>query len=407
MSLRVLHVFDHSLPLHSGYTFRSRSILRAQHDLGIETVHVTSTKHVDPASTKIDTVDGLKFYRTSSSALASIPVLDQFDVVRTLKRRILEVAIQEKVHLLHAHSPCLNGLAALSASKSLDLPVVYETRAFWEDAAVDQGKVREGDLRYRMTRALETWVYRRADEVTCICEGLRSDIVARGIPAERVSIIPNAVDATQFPLLEARDLVLETKLGVTGRKILGFIGSFYPYEGLDLLIEALPQIAAAHPSVLLLLVGGGMEEHTLRKLVANKGMSDHVIFTGRVSHEQVPAYASLVDLFVFPRKSMRLTETVTPLKPLEAMSQGRLVLASDVGGHRELIEHGKTGLLFKTSNVEDLQRSVVDILSSSHSFEAIIAGGRAFIERERNWRQVSSRYLDVYRRALGNKAHPI
>lgn len=407
MSLRVLHVFDHSLPLHSGYTFRSRSILRAQHELGIETVHVTSTKHVDPSASDVDSADGLTFYRTRPGALAAVPVLNQFDVVSTLKQRILAVARQENVHLLHAHSPCLNGLAAVAAGRSLGLPVVYETRAFWEDAAVDQGKAREGDLRYRITRALETRVYRQANEVTCICEGLRSDIVARGIPAQRVTIVPNAVDANQFPLLGGRDTALESRLGLAGKQVLGFIGSFYPYEGLDLLIEALPKIAAQHPAVVLLLVGGGMEERMLRDLAAARGMSDRVIFTGRVPHHEVPAYTSLVDLFVFPRKSMRLTETVTPLKPLEAMAQGRVVLASDVGGHKELIDDGRTGLLFKAGDIADLARSVGSFLSGTRDARAMIEAGRAFIESERNWRTVSSRYIDVYRRALGRQAHLI
>lgn len=407
MSLRVLHVFDHSLPLHSGYTFRSRSILRAQHELGIDTVHVTSTKHVDPSASDVDTADGLTFYRTRPGALAAMPVLNQFDVVSTLKQRILEVARQEKVHLLHAHSPCLNGLAAVSAGRALGLPVVYETRAFWEDAAVDQGKAREGDLRYNITRALETRVYRQANEVTCICEGLRSDIVARGIPSQRVTIVPNAVDASQFPLLGGRDAALESHLGLVGKQVLGFIGSFYPYEGLDLLIEALPKIAAQHPGVVLLLVGGGMEERMLRDLAAARGMSDRVIFTGRVPHHEVPAYTSLVDLFVFPRKSMRLTETVTPLKPLEAMAQGRVVLASDVGGHKELIDDGRTGLLFKAGDIADLARSVGSFLSGTRDARSMIEAGRAFIESERNWRTVSSRYIDVYRRALGSQAHLI
>jgi PEP-CTERM/exosortase A-associated glycosyltransferase len=403
MNLRVLHVFDHSIPLHSGYTFRSRSIIRAQRELGIETVHVTSTKHIDPSASDVDTADGLTFYRTRPGTLASVPILGQVDVVTTLRKRILEVARQEKVHLLHAHSPCLNGMAAVSAGRALDLPVVYETRAFWEDAAVDQGKTREGDFRYRVTRALETRVYRSAKEVTCICEGLRSDIVARGIPSERVTIVPNAVDATQFPLLGGRDAALEFRLGLIGKKVIGFIGSFYAYEGLDLLIEALPKITAHHPNVVLLLVGGGMEETALRELAVARGVSDRVLFTGRVPHQEVPEYTSLVDLFVFPRKSMRLTETVTPLKPLEAMAQGRVVLASDVGGHRELIQDSRTGMLFKAEDTADLSRSVISYLDGARDSKTMILEGRAFIERERNWRTVSARYLDVYGRALGGK----
>ncbi len=104
---------------------------------------------------------------------------------------------------------------------------------------------------------------------------------------------------------------------------------------------------------------------------------------------------------------MRLTDTVTPLKPLEAMSQGRVVLASDVGGHKELIDDGRTGLLFKAGDIADLARSVDSFLSGKQDARAMIGAGRAFIERERNWRAVSARYIDVYRRALGSQAHLI
>src|SRR5690606_29052867 len=135
--------------------------------------------------------------------------------------------------------------------------------------------------------------------------------------------------------------------GLGGGRVLGFIGSFYGYEGLDLLLAAMPHVLTALPDARLLLVGGGPQEAALVQQARRLGLDSAVIFTGRVPHERVPAYSSLVDAFVFPRRSMRLTELVTPLKPLEAMAKSKLVLASDVGGHRELMEHGKTGWLFR------------------------------------------------------------
>ena len=416
---RILHVFDHSIPLHSGYTFRSRAIVTTQRELGWETVHLTSSKHAagavpgaaargepaagarNGAAALAETVDGLVFHRTHPRALAALPVLEQWDVVRTLAPRIRDVARSERADLIHAHSPCLNGLAALRAGRALGIPVVYEVRAFWEDAAVDHGTASENGPRYRLTRALETWVLRRADQVTCICEGLRRDIAARGVDAGRITVIPNAVDIAQFPLLGARDAELEARLGLREARVLGFIGSFYAYEGLDLLLEAVPAVLARVPNARLLLVGGGPQEAALKAQTQRLGLAERVIFTGRVPHGQVPAYSSLVDAFVFPRKSMRLTELVTPLKPLEAMAQGRVVLASDVGGHRELIEHGKTGFLFRHDDVADLARCAIEALSASDALEAVVAAGRAFVERERNWRASVQRYRGVYERVLG------
>ena len=139
----------------------------------------------------------------------------------------------------------LNALPALRAGRRLGIPVVYEVRALWEDAAVDHGTTTEGSLRYRASRALETHALRRAGHVTTICEGLRREIVDRGIPAERVTVIPNAVDAREFRFGAAPDPTLRRKLGLDGATVIGFAGSFYAYEGLDLLLEAAALLAAA------------------------------------------------------------------------------------------------------------------------------------------------------------------
>jgi PEP-CTERM/exosortase A-associated glycosyltransferase len=235
--------------------------------------------------------------------------------------------------------------------------------------------------------------------VTCICEGLRRDIVARGVDSSRVTVIPNAVNVVDFPMLTSRDETLGASLGIGGKRVLGFIGSFYAYEGLDLLLEALPAICLQVPDARLLLVGGGPQEDALRAQAERLGVADRVVFAGRVPQARVPAYSSLVDAFVFPRKSMRLTELVTPLKPLEAMAQGRIVLASDVGGHRELIEDGVTGYLFRHEDIADLTRCVVGALSRPVAPNQIIARGREFVENQRNWRTAAQRYADVYLRA--------
>ncbi len=203
---------------------------------------------------------------------------------------------------------------------------VYEVRAFWEDAAVDQGTAREGDLRYRLTRASESHVFRRADHVFAICEGLRREIVGRGIPDGRVSVVPNAVVAQDFAFRAPRDAALAARHGLQGAFVLGFIGSFYAYEGLDLLLRALPALAVRMPQVRVLLVGGGDEDARLRAQAQALGVADRVVFAGRVPHAEVQRYYDLVDvLALYPRHPMRLTETVTPLKPLEAMAQGHHV----------------------------------------------------------------------------------
>lgn len=395
--MRILHILDHSLPLHSGYTFRTAAILREQRRLGWETFHITSAKQGAVAALE-ESAAGLHFLRTppETAIWARWPVLNQVAVVSGLERRLADVVEQVRPDLLHAHSPALNGLAALRIARRFKLPLVYEVRAFWEDAAVDHGTTREGSLRYRLTRALETHVLQRARAVTCICEGLRNDIVARGIPAGKVTVIANAVDVEQFSLGGAPDPELRAQLGLDGTRVLGFIGSFYAYEGLALLLEGLPGLLKQRPEVRLLLVGGGPQEQALREQARALGVADRVVFTGRVPHAEVNRYYDLIDVLVYPRLSMRLTELVTPLKPLEAMAQGRLFIASDVGGHRELIRDGETGVLFRAGDAADLTAKALDLLSQPERWPALKASGRRFVEEERTWRNSVARYADVY-----------
>lgn len=397
--MRILHVLDHSIPLHSGYTFRTLAILREQRRLGWQTFHLTSPKQID-CTVAEEEVDGWHFYRTpgAPSVGGKLPGVGEIALMRQLERRLLEVAQRVRPQILHAHSSVLNAMPALRVGRRLGIPVVYEVRAFWEDAAVDHGSTTEGSLRYRLTRRLETHALQQAAHVFTICEGLRGDIAARGIPADKVTVIPNAVDIESFDVGGAPDEALKASLGLSGATVVGFIGSFYAYEGLDLLLDALPELLRRRHELRVLLVGGGPQEAALKAQAQAMGVADKVVFTGRVPHAQVQRYYDLVDVLAYPRHSMRLTELVTPLKPLEAMAQGRLLVASDVGGHKELIRDGQTGSLFKAGSAQALSAAVLGLLQRRADWPALRAAGRRFVETERTWSGSASRYLPVFDR---------
>ncbi len=401
MTLKVLHVLDHSIPLHSGYTFRTLSILREQARLGWRTVQLTTPKQ--GAGTALhDDVDGLRLHRTPNDGRAGL--LAQ---MRMTAARVTELVRQARPDTVHAHSPVLNALPALWSRLSTRVPVVYEMRASWEDAAVDHGSTREGSARYRLSRALESFALARADQVTTICEGLKGDILSRGIDAARVTVIPNAVDVNDFRFGVEADPALRQRLGLDGCTVIGFAGSFYGYEGLHLLVEALRQLLPSDPTLRLLLVGGGPQEAALRQQVASAGLQDHVVFTGRVPHAEVQRYYELIDLLAYPRLPIRLTELVTPLKPLEAMAQGRVFVASDVGGHRELVRHGETGFLCPAGDASALAAAMAGILARRDEWPAIRQRARHFVEHERTWARSVARYAEVYRRALAARGRPV
>ena len=395
--MKILHVFDHTLPLHSGYTFRSAAILREQRKLGWDTYHLSGPKQLNCTVAEED-ADGLHFYRTPKPRgwLSRLPGGDPFAVMGALETRLMALAQDLQPDVIHAHSPVLDAVPAIRVGRKLGIPVVYEIRAFWEDAAVDHGSTQEGSLRYRLTRALETWAVKNADAVTVICEGLRNDLAGRGIAPGKITVIPNAVDIEKFAVGGKADSELKLKLGLGNSRVLGFIGSFYAYEGLDLLIAALPAILKQMPDVKVLLVGGGPQDTALKQQVMALDLKDRVVFTGRVPHDEVNRYYDLIDVLVYARHPMRLTELVTPLKPLEAMAQGRLMVASDVGGHKELIQDGKTGILFRAGQAGDLASKVVALLKYEAGWDSLKKNGREFVETERNWTASVARYRGVY-----------
>ena len=398
--MRILHILDHSLPLHSGYTFRTRAILKAQQALGLEVACVTGARHaLEDAVVEgaWDTHDGLRFHR-GGGVTAGLPVLSEIREVRAFTRAILRAAENFRPDILHAHSPVLNALAARSAAKRLGLPLVYEIRAFWEDAAVGNGTGREGSAKYRVTKAIETWAVNRADAVAVICEGLRGDLIARGVPAGKIMVSPNGVDLGLFGDPPPPDAALRAKLGLDGAEVIGFIGSLYDYEGIDDLIAAMPALVAQRPDAHLLLVGGGPRADVLKAQAESSPAASRIHFVGRVPHAEVERYYSLIDVLCYPRKKMRLTDLVTPLKPLEAMAQRRLVAASDIGGHRELIRDGETGTLFAPDDPAAIAASLAGLLAGRDSWESRREAGRRFVEQERDWASNAKRYLPVYQR---------
>ena len=400
---RVLHILDHSLPLQSGYTFRTRAILKAQEGLGHAVRAVTGQRHT-ASTTGVDPEihDDLLFHRTPGTP-SGPPGLSEWQEIGALARQIEHVARDWRPDVLHAHSPALGGLAAVRAGRRLGLPVVYEIRAFWEDAAVGNGTGREGSLRYRLTRALEDRVVRGADAVVTICEGLRGDLVARGVPPAKITIMPNGVDLALFGQPLPRDAELAQGLGLGDGPVIGFLGSFYPYEGLDDLIAAMPLILESQPDARLLLVGGGPADAALRAQAAASSAAHAIRFIGRVPHHEVDRYYSLVDVVCYPRKAMRLTDLVTPLKPLEAMAQGKLVAASSVGGHRELIEDGMTGTLFPPDDPAGLAAAMAGLLDQRALWDARRTVARAFVERAHDWSRNAARYDSVYQTLLTRK----
>lgn len=399
---RVLHILDHSLPLHSGYTFRTRAILKAQQAMGLEVRGITGLRHFAPGESP-EVADGLTFHRTPGEASGPAGIREWREIGQ-LASAIDALCQEWRPDILHAHSPALCGAAALRVARRRGIPLVYEIRAFWEDAAVGNGTGREGSAKYHLTRSMENHVIAGANAVVTICEGLRDDLIARGNDPHRISIMPNGVDLTLFGDPLPRDPAFAAEKGLGDGPVIGFIGSFYDYEGIDDLIAAMPHLLQSHPDAQLLLVGGGPCEAALKQQAEASSAAAAIRFTGRVPHHEVELYYALCDIMAYPRKKSRLTDLVTPLKPLEAMAQGKLVAASDVGGHRELIEDGVTGTLFAPDDPAACAAALALLLDGRGGWEERRVTARNYVETRHDWSANVQRYQDVYQRLLPIKA---
>ncbi len=320
--------------------------------------------------------------------------------MRRLQARI-ETAIREwKPAIIHAHSPMLVGIPAVHAARAAGLPIVYELRDLWENPSVDRGKFKEGSLLYRAAQLFENYVLHRSDALVTICQTLKEAIEPRKGKDVPVHVVDNGVDVDRFTPRPA-DEALRAKWKLGGKKVVAYLGTFQPYEGIELLVRSMKGVARRVPSAHLMIVGGGGEHPQIVKLAKELGLDHRVTFTGRVPHHEVGDMFPLGDLFVYPRLLTYTTALTTPLKPLEAMSMARPVLVSDIPPMRELISTpGESGLLFKPGDQDDLERQIAAALDDPAALERIGAAGRRYVIAERTWPKLVTRYQHIYDDAI-------
>lgn len=363
---------------------------------------VTSPKHFESwqgVRKESEEYESIRYYRAPACSSTSVPLLNEIRVMQSLTQRLAAIVEVERPHIIHPHSPILNAIPALWVGKKMGIPVVYEMRSSWEDAAVDRGAYTDKSWKYKVSRALETWVCSKADHVTVICDGLKSDLVQREVSSTNITVIPNGVDLDRFRP-SSGDRVSWGKLGLQGKKVVGFLGSFFKWEGLDLLVEAVAQLIRARNDVALLLVGGGEMEAMLKEQIRSLGIADDVVMPGWIPQAQTLDLYPFIDVLAFPRYSTYLTERVTPLKPLEAMAMSKAVIASDVGGHRELVHHEQTGLLFEAGNASALAAGMARLFDSQDLRERLGNNGRQWVTQERSWTKTTESYSKAYGRCV-------
>lgn len=403
MAGRVLYLLHFSLPYRSaGYAIRSQGLLSGLRTAGCDVIGVTRPGFPDPKRDPMPAVVpseeriGDAVYRRllDPELCYETTPLDRYiehyiSHVETLTREL-------RPAILHAASNFVHGVTANVVAARLGVPSVYEVRGLWELTVLAKQPSRVDSDRHAMWARMEAEAALGASAVVAITGALKAELVARGVPGERITVVPNAVDTRRFVARE-RDQDLAAELGLLGRPVIGYVGSITDYEGLDHLIEAAAQLKDKRGSDFgVLIVGDGPALADLKKRTAGHRLGDLVVFTGRVPHDQVERYYSLIDIAPFPRKPLRVCELVSPLKPFEAMAMGKAIVVSSVAALEEIVADDETGLVHRKGDIDHLAR-VLDRLLDDGVLRARL--GQAAVEwvrRERDWGPICRRLADLY-----------
>jgi glycosyltransferase involved in cell wall biosynthesis len=416
----VLSVLAQSLPHQSGgYATRSHGVLTGLAALGWDVEAVTrlgfpydrwpkgDVRQV-PAH---DVVDGIRYSRVLEGDRRVYPQYPLASYVDRYAAAIQQHARRHRPALLHASSFHVNGLATQLAAARLGVPYVYEMRGLEDLMKISRDPEFDGSDRRRFLDTVEGAACLGAERVFVITEALKHEMAERGVPEEKLVVLPNGVHTELFQPRE-RDAELEASLGLRGKTVIGYAGGLVDYEGLDLLLEAVAELkhqrsGDLHPDFHTVVVGDGHHESTLHALAERLGVLDVVTFTGRVPHEQVPRYLSLFDVAPFPRLPLPVCEMISPIKPFESMASGKAVVVSSVAALTEIVQDRTTGLVFEKGSATDLARALGELLDSPELRFKLGESARTWVTNERDWSSVVDIVDATYKEILATLTTPV
>tara|TARA_B100000212_G_scaffold89121_1_gene65337 strand:- start:4542 stop:6623 length:2082 start_codon:yes stop_codon:yes gene_type:complete len=330
-----------------------------------------------------------------------------FNKLRQYEKQAIEslisVAQKEKPFAIHSASNFVVGLAGAKAAKALGIPSIYEIRGFWHLTQSTKREGYEDSDHYRLSERFEIETAKESDYVFTITQALKDILVDNGVDEGKISILPNAVDSSKFNIAP-KDRKLERELGFEGKVVIGYIGSFVEYEGLDLLLEACSILKEKHGDIFrLLLVGDGDTMQLLRRTARFLQLEDQVVFTGRIPHDDVQRYYSLIDIAPLPRKGLRVCELVSPLKPFEAMGAGKVLITSSVQALAEIVQDGITGMVFEKDNSADLADKLETAILDEKLRKNIGENANRWVIENHSWDVISQRVTSLYDTILEGK----
>lgn len=399
MPERLCYVLHSSLPYVSeGYATRAQGLALGLKGAGFDVVALTRPGFpvdaklelaADEVPARIE-VEGIPYLRLLESSRQRCSGAGYMEVAADAVTSALESL---RPAFVLAASNFRTALPALIAARRLGIPFAYEVRGFWEITRSSREPEFIHTPSYRIMEFMEAETAKHADHVFTLTRPMKEELVRRGVPANHITLLPNSCELERF-ITRPRNEALAAVLGIPdGVPVIGYIGTFSQYEGLDLLVEAAAELRHRGFSFRLLLVGNesasagnaGSITTEIRRIAEERGLRDWLLMPGRVPHEQVELYYSVIDIAPFPRKGQTVTEMVSPMKPLEACAMEKAIVASSVRALQEMIEDGKTGLIFEKDNVASLVEALARLVADSELRARLGKEGRRWVESERTW----------------------
>ncbi len=412
-SSKALYILHNSLPYNSGgYATRTHGLLKKLNDLGVNVAALTRpgfpTDHQKYISFALpdhipcdDQIDGITYLRCSQNVKRSSLTFSNYTDI--FANEIIEFAIGRSVGLIHAASNHPNAFSAIKAGAALNIPTVYEVRGLWEITRMSREHDWDKTDVFRFSAMMEAEACKQATKVLTITKALKEIMVDRGVQPEKITVVPNCVNISDFPPNLIRSKELEDNLGLLNKVVIGYIGSVVNYEGLDDLIRAVQLLKkSTEVEFVLMIVGDGAYLSELKSLAHELDVEEIVLFVGRVPHDQVSEYYSLVDIAPFPRKPFLVCEAVSPLKPFEAMASQKAVIVSGCAALTEIVEHKVTGLVFDKGSVESLMDSLKLLVEDDTLRKYLAENGRSWVKSHRDWSHSAAIVNSVYKEVLND-----
>jgi len=399
--MNVLHVLDHSLPYITDYSLRSRYIIKLQKDLGIKPLVITSPHH-EIYSSPIELIEGVFHYRTplppkKTSSRIQCPLINEKSLIPALGQIINHVTTNKKIHLIHAHSPFLNGFAALKICRQKQIPLVYEIGNLTGEKALNYNQGKANPAAHAVMKNLEFFLCRQAGAVVVTGEKIREQIINQGVTREKIYMVPNGANISLLQPVQKDEKFIQ-KYNLKNNPVLGFIGSFFDHEGVDCLLKAFLKIHKKVPESKLLLISD--KEKTKKLPPSRRDVSGHIIYVGQVKKKDIQRYYSLIDILVYPQLKQEVPDKFSSQQSLKALSVGKPIVASDTSDLRELIINEKTGLFFKAGDISDLTGKCLKLIMNKHLRQNLNQGAHQQVKQDRKWLQGLAQYLKVYKSLL-------